>query len=232
MATCTVGFLGLNTISGQKKSFQVFMNVSKPRTAAAGRTAGRTTCQNTRAVWHPSTRDASIRSFGTAATMYWRIRKTPNAETRFGAITAGSRLTQWRWIISMYSGMTPSCTGTSIVAMIVSISRRRPRNCSFANAKPASALKKTTAAVTAAATIVDLINAVHKLTLTSPELNSRLMLCQSSCPGVSTGGYAETAELSCDATTSDQYSGNSDPAAIAARNRYVAEPARWKRLAR
>ena len=40
--------------------------------------------------------------------MYWRIRKTPKAVTRFGAITAFSWLTQWKWIISMYSGITPS----------------------------------------------------------------------------------------------------------------------------
>ena len=40
------------------------MNVSRPSTAAAGRTAGRTTCQKTRSVWQPSTRAASISSFG------------------------------------------------------------------------------------------------------------------------------------------------------------------------
>ena len=37
---------------------------------------------------HPSTRAASISSSGTEQTMYWRIRNTPNAETRDGAITA------------------------------------------------------------------------------------------------------------------------------------------------
>ena len=57
------------------------MNVSSPSTAAAGRTAGSTTCQKTRMVWQPSTREASISSFGTEATMYCRIRNTPNAET-------------------------------------------------------------------------------------------------------------------------------------------------------
>ena len=40
MATWTVGFCGVSTISGQKKSFHAFMNVSRPSTAAAGRTAG------------------------------------------------------------------------------------------------------------------------------------------------------------------------------------------------
>ncbi len=139
-------------------------------------------------MWQPSTRAASMRSFGTALTMYWRIRNTPKAVTRFGAITAGSRFTQPRWIISMYSGITPSCTGTSIVAMIVSIITRAPRNFIFANAKPASALKKTTATVTVVATIVVFSSAVQKSTLTSPELKTRLMLCQSSGPGVRTGG--------------------------------------------
>src|SRR5690349_5384641 len=100
--------------------------------------------------------------------------------------------------------MTPSCTGTSIVATIVSISARRPRNCSFANANPARVLKNTTETVTTPATIAEFASADQKLTLTSPELKSRVMLCQSSCPGVSTGGYAPTVELSCEATTSDQ----------------------------
>ena len=74
----------------------------------------------------------------------------------------------------------------------------------MANANPARALKNTTATVTAEATIVELISARQKSTFTSPELKSRPRLWKSSCPGVSTGGYAETAELSCDATTSDQ----------------------------
>ena len=77
------------------------MKVSRPSTAAIGRTAGRTTCQKTRIVWHPSTRAASISSFGTAPEMYWRIRKTPKAVTRNGAITACRWLIQPKWIISM-----------------------------------------------------------------------------------------------------------------------------------
>ena len=77
------------------------MNVSSPSTAATGRTAGRMTCQKIRHVLQPSTRAASTSSFGTAWTMYWRIRKTPNAVTRFGAITAFRSLIQWKWIISM-----------------------------------------------------------------------------------------------------------------------------------
>src|SRR5215467_10440994 len=100
--------------------------------------------------------------------------------------------------------MTPSWTGTSIVPITQSNRKLLPRNESLAKAKPASAQKKTTDTLTRVATIVELSSAVQKLTLTSPELNSREMLCQSSPPGVRTGGYDETAELSCDATTNDQ----------------------------
>src|SRR5919204_2662388 len=121
--------------------------------------------------------------------------------------------------------MTPSCVGTIIVAMIVSISTRWPRNLSFANANPARALKNTTAAVTLVATIAELISAVQKSTLTSPELKRRPMLCHSCDPGVSTGGYAATAVLSCDATTSDQYRGNAEAAATRMSARYVPGPA-------
>ena len=44
------------------------------------------------------------------------------------------------------------------------------------------------ATVTTLETIAELMSAVQKLTLTSPELKSRERLCQSSPPGVSTGG--------------------------------------------
>ena len=63
-----------------------------------------------------------------------------------------------------------------------------PRKLSFANAKPASALKKTTATVTVPATMNEFTSAAQKSTFTSPELKSRPMLCQSWFPGVSTGG--------------------------------------------
>ena len=77
------------------------MNVSSPSTAAAGRTAGSTTCQKMRSVWQPSTRAASISSFGTAWTRYCRMKNTPNAVTRFGTITACRWLTQPKLIIRM-----------------------------------------------------------------------------------------------------------------------------------
>ena len=77
------------------------MNVSRPSTAAIGRTTGRITCQNTLHELQPSTRAAAISSLGTPPAMYWRIRKTPKAVTRFGAITALMLLSQPKWIISM-----------------------------------------------------------------------------------------------------------------------------------
>ena len=53
-------------------------------------------------------------------------------------------------------------------------------------------------------TIAELMSAVQKLMLTSPELKTRPMLWKSWSPGVITGGYSAIAELSCDATTTDQ----------------------------
>src|SRR5215470_4675559 len=92
-----------------------------------------------------------------------------------------------------------------------------PRKWSLANAKPASVLKRTTEKAMAPETIAELISAVQKLMLTSPELKTRLMLWKSWLPGVVTGGYAAIAELSCEATTTDQYSGKNDRIAISSR---------------
>ena len=44
----------------------------------------------------------------------------------------------------MYSGTTPSCVGTAIVATTKTSSHLRPRKRSFANAQPASVEKNTT----------------------------------------------------------------------------------------
>ena len=54
------------------------------------------------------------------------------------------------------------------------------------------------------ATIAELTSAAQKSMLTTSELKSFEMLCQRFEPGRSTGGYAPIAELSWDATTSDQ----------------------------
>src|SRR5215210_6330225 len=100
--------------------------------------------------------------------------------------------------------MTPSWTGTIIVAITTTSSVLRPRKSSFANANPASALKKTTETVTTPATIAEFSSAVQKSTLTIPAVKRRRTLLVKWPPGVSTGGYAPSAELSCDATTNDQ----------------------------
>src|SRR5581483_2653755 len=100
--------------------------------------------------------------------------------------------------------MIPSWTGTISVASTVSSSAFVPRKLSFANAKPASALKNTTDTVTTDATIAELTSAFQNSTLTIPALKSLSMLWNRLWPGAITGGYAPIAELSWDATTNDQ----------------------------
>ena len=58
----------------------------------------------------------------------------------------------------------------------------------MANAKPASALKKTTATVTTEETMAEFTSAFAKSTLTISELNSRWMLWNRFAPGSSFGG--------------------------------------------
>ena len=87
----------------------------------------------------------------------------------------------------MYSGITPSCTGTSIVAM-TSASSRSAAELHLCEREPGQRAEEDDGDVTVVATIVVFSSAVQKLTLTSPELKTRVMLCQSSWPGVSTGG--------------------------------------------
>jgi hypothetical protein len=70
---------------GQRKSFQRSMNVSSPRTAAAGRRIGKTTETKIRVVDAPSTRAASMSSSGIAWAAYCRMRKTPKPLTRKGS---------------------------------------------------------------------------------------------------------------------------------------------------
>ena len=65
------------------------MKVSSPRTAAAGRRIGKTTEKKIRNVEAPSTRAASISSFGIACAAYCRIMKTPNPLTRNGSSADG-----------------------------------------------------------------------------------------------------------------------------------------------
>ena len=70
------------------------MNVNRPSTAAPGRNAGSTTVQKIRNVLQPSMRAASISSSGMAWSAYWRIRKTPNADTSDGTMIASIRFCQ------------------------------------------------------------------------------------------------------------------------------------------
>jgi hypothetical protein len=56
----------------------------------------------------------------------------------------------------MYSGMTPICIGTIIVAMQSPSSTLRARKVSLANAKPAKVQKATVPSVTDDATMIEL----------------------------------------------------------------------------
>ncbi|BCB81930.1 hypothetical protein Pflav_083400 [Phytohabitans flavus] len=199
----TVGFSGsFSTAYGHRKSFHVVMNVSRPSTAAAGRRAGATTLRKMRKVPHPSIRAASISSSDTAWLAYCRIMKTPKPVTSAGTITACSRSFQPRSVISMYSGITPSCVGTIMVAMITSSSALEPRKRSLAKAKPASEEKNTTEMVTEPATIAELIMPVRKWA--SALAKSRSTLPGRLPPGVTGGGTWPIASLDRVATTNIQ----------------------------
>ncbi len=120
------------------------MNVNSQRIAAAGRAAGHRDVQKTRSCEQPSTRAASMSSSGIASTRYWRMKKTPNAVTSQGMITAQTLPVQPSLAIRMNSGTTPSWVGTAIVAMTKTSRALLPRKRSLANAKPARVEKKTT----------------------------------------------------------------------------------------
>lgn len=61
--------------------------MNSPSMAAAGRAAGRQTCQKVLIIDQPSTRAASISSSGSGSRRYWVIQNTPKALTRLGKIT-------------------------------------------------------------------------------------------------------------------------------------------------
>src|SRR6266487_1809804 len=158
-------------------------------------------------VEQPSRRPASSSSVGSAVTRYWRMKKTPNALAAAGTMSAWSWLDQCsQFAIMMYSGMMPSCGGTIMVATTMPSSAPRPRNGSFAKAKPASVEVRTTDAVTVAATMNELISASRM----SVWVNTFCRLSRKWAPGSSAGGALLMAALSCDAATTVQYSGKTD----------------------
>ena len=110
------------------------MKVNRPRIAIAGRAAGTPTCQKVLIMLAPSMRAASMSSSGMTSTRYWRMKKTPNAVTSVGMMTAPSVPVHPSCRMSMKRGMIPSCVGTARVAITNTISPSRPRNRSFANA--------------------------------------------------------------------------------------------------
>src|SRR4051812_39031755 len=118
--------------------------------------------QNVRNIDAPSTRAASISSYGRADSRYWVIQNTPNAVTRPGTMTA------WSWPIhpscfmTRNSGTTPSWVGTAVVAMTNTRSGPRPLKRSFANEKPASVENRTTESDVMTAMITELVTAFQK----------------------------------------------------------------------
>ncbi len=125
------------------------------------------------------------------------MKNTPKALTRPGAITAHSVSVHCRSIMSMYSGMTPSCTGTIIVAITATRRTLAALNSSFAKANPASVEKNTTEAVTVRLTTAELIRAASNGTV----VNTRSTFATRFAPGSTGGGIWPSAELSREATT-------------------------------
>src|SRR5690625_6491543 len=65
--------------------------------------------------------------------------------------------------MTMNSGITPSCTGTAMVAITNSNSPRRPRNRSLEKANPARVAKKTTETEVTTETMTEFHSADQKL---------------------------------------------------------------------
>src|SRR5690606_31748966 len=118
--------------------------------------------QKTRNTDAPSTRAASMSSYGSASLRYCVIQKTPKAATRLGTIKAVRVSNQPKSLIMMNIGTVPSCIGMIIVAMTNTYRPVRARNVSVANAKPASVEKNTVAAETTTATTSEFMNDIQK----------------------------------------------------------------------
>src|SRR6266516_2111568 len=81
---------GVGSMSdGHRKSFHDVTNVKIATVATVGRTMGSAICHQIRQSFAPSTRAASISSFGTLRNA-WRIRKMLKALARAGQTIAGS----------------------------------------------------------------------------------------------------------------------------------------------
>src|SRR5438067_11187482 len=168
------------------------MNVNIASTEAAGRTAGMHTLRNIRNTLQPSTRAASISSYGTASTVYWRIQKTPNAVTRFGTITACRCPAQPNFAIAMNNGITPSWVGTAKVTTMNTNNALLPRNRSLAKANPASEENSTVVRVT----VPDTIRLLSKAFQNGTVLNTLAAFEKKFPPGISGGMWSPSIEAS------------------------------------
>jgi hypothetical protein len=132
------------------------------------------------------------------------MKKTPNALTSVGRITACSWFTQCSFAISMNSGMMPSCGGTISVPMVMNSRTLRPRKRSLAKANPARVQNSTVPSAMLPATMVEFTSALNMLTWVRAlwRLETRLP------PGSSGGGTLAMSALEVEAATTVQYTGN------------------------
>lgn len=96
--------------------------------------------------------------------MYCVIQNTPNALTRAGMMMAPRVPVQPISLNRMYSGTTPSCIGTAIVAMTKTSRTLEPLNRSFAKAQPARVEKNTTDRAMSAELTIEFHSATQKFT--------------------------------------------------------------------
>ena len=90
-------------------------------------------------VFAPSMRAPAYSASSIVVARNCRIQKMPNALARPGKMTPWRLSTQLSLLMSSYCGMIDSCAGTVIVSRTSRNSALRPRNRSFAKAKPARA---------------------------------------------------------------------------------------------
>ena len=109
-------------------------------------------------------RAASMSSSGTVWRRYCVIQNTPNALVSAGTMIAPIWPVQPRSANRMYSGTTPSCVGTAIVATTKTSSHLPPGKRSFANAQPASVEKTTTDTAISVELKIEFQSASQKLT--------------------------------------------------------------------
>ena len=117
----------------------------------AGRTSGNTTRHQMANSLDPSMRAASSSSLGTP-TVYWRIKKIPNAPTALGTKSAWYELNQLKLLMIWNCGTSSTWNGIMSVASMMVNSTFLKRKSYLAKANPARELNSTDSVVPIAAT--------------------------------------------------------------------------------